>query len=90
MPCGNCLVGEAEVFGFAPRSAARPALETRPVVYPRIRLGNCDGNRRRINLVFRQFINPLNDLASEPVVVHPVHKRREVRRIARGKRFHPV
>src|SRR5207247_6014264 len=84
----DCLICKAQVFRFAPCSGAHPAFQARPISYARVCVCNCDGGGWRTKFVRGQLIDPLYNVAGESVFVHPVHKRREVRRIAHSERLH--
>ena len=90
MPDGNCAECQSQVFGVAPGSCPRPSFQPRPILCCRVRVRHCDRRRRRIQLCCRQLVDPLHNVSSESVLIHPLDQRREIGGITCRKRFHSV
>src|SRR5262249_40886705 len=82
------MVRWTQVFGVAPISLNRPAFQARPILYSCISLGDCDRRRRRTESCCRQLVDPLYNVSSESVLIHPLDQRCKIRWITRRKRFH--
>src|SRR4029453_3599078 len=85
--------GWSFVDSSAPRQSARnslsgPSFQTHPILRIGVRVCHCNSSGRRSQFLCRKLLDPLDNLSSESISVHPFHERCEIGRILCGKRLY--
>ena len=71
-----------------PNFLASPSFQSRPILRVCVRVRHGDSSRRRSQFFCRQLLDPLNNVSSESILIHPLDERGEIGRIFCRKRFY--